>query len=169
MAARVRYRPTAPYQHNPKIAPTTMATGGGTLNHALPEYVTAATTTHHGSLPRLCPLFLSEVRYPISHNRYTAVKTSPTAVAFTPLRKSTTYFFFRNTRQKLWIATANVIPGRKIPKPPRKAPKTVGNCERCSASAPKKTAKLKLGPGKAWMIASPIRKSLLETQPGSTT
>lgn len=53
------YRPTAPNQHNPKMAPITIATGGGTLNHVLPAYVTVATTTHHGSLPRLCPSLLS--------------------------------------------------------------------------------------------------------------
>src|ERR1700712_3140436 len=100
------------------MAPITIAMGGGALNHALPAYDTAAITTHHGSLAKLCPALLSGVRYPISHNRYTAVNTSPTAVAFTPLRKSITNFFFRNTRQKLWIATASVIPGRKIPKPP---------------------------------------------------
>ena len=38
-----------------------------------------------------------------------------------------------------------------------------------SARAPRKTAKLKFGPGKAWMMARPSRKSRGETHPGSTT
>ncbi|KAJ5490383.1 hypothetical protein N7453_011208 [Penicillium expansum] len=44
---------------------------------------------------------------------YAAVITSPSAVAFTHLRKSTTYFVFRNTRQKIRITTGSVIPGKK--------------------------------------------------------
>lgn len=37
------------------------------------------------------------------------------------------------------------------------------------ARAPRKTAKLKFGPGKAWISASPRRKLRGEIQPGSTT
>jgi hypothetical protein len=63
------------------------------------------------------------------------------------------------------------MPGKKMPMKPRIAPTMVGVEPGAEAMlrAPRYTAKLKLGPGKAWIIAKPRRKSRGETQPGSTT
>lgn len=53
---------TTPNHAKPSAAPNTIATAGGTLNHAVPAYATVATTTHHGSSARLLPSLLSTVK-----------------------------------------------------------------------------------------------------------
>lgn len=56
-----------------------------------------------------------------------------------------------------------------MPKKAMNEPKMVGADVAANVNAPRKTPKLKLGPGNAWMMASPMRKSREETHPGSTT
>jgi hypothetical protein len=53
-------------------------------------------------------------------------------------------------------ASLSMIPGEKIPRYPKNAPRTG---EKGTANTPRYTAKLKLGPGKAWRIAKPNKKS----------
>ena len=48
------------------------------------------------------------------------------------------------------------IPGAKIARQPRRAPRIRWSGR---TRTPRKTAKLKRGPGRAWMIANPRRKS----------
>ena len=106
---------TTPHHATPAPAPATIANAGGTFHHFTPEYVMPTTTTHHGSPPRLLALFpcLSQ---PISQRRYTAVKTRPTAVEFTPRRAEMTEGFVRRARQRAWKPRERVRPGRKIPR-----------------------------------------------------
>jgi hypothetical protein len=53
-----------------------------------------------------------------------------------------------------------MIPGEKIPSQPRNPPRTG---EEGRQRTPRYTAKLKFGPGKAWRMAKPSRKSREET------
>jgi hypothetical protein len=133
----LNHLPTAPNHPNPNTAPITIAAAGLTPNHAVSAYVTAATTTHHGSAAKLFPLLLSGVKYPISHSLYTAVNTNPTAVALIPLSILNTIGFVLSTRHRLCTPTLSTIPGAKIPKPPRKAPAMDGVLVGASVSAPR--------------------------------
>lgn len=97
------------------------------------------------------------------------MNTKPTAVALIPLSKLRTHAFVLMTCQIPCTPTVRIRPGKKIPRNESIPPKTVGVPVDASAKAPRYTEKLKLGPGNAWMTASPNRKSRGETQPGSTT
>ena len=80
-----------------------------------------------------------------------------------PLNVLTIIAFVLSLRHSACTPTARTRPGTKIPTKPRNAPKTVGKRLYYSANAPRYTPNLKFGPGKAWIIASPIRKSRDET------
>jgi len=112
--SRRRQARTTPYQTKPITVPRTIASGGGTLKCMPPTYVVAMMTTHQGSRPKLPPSCTSLSRYPISKSLYTAVKTSPTAVAWMPLSPAFTACMPRTVDQSPMKPVCSHRPGVKI-------------------------------------------------------
>jgi hypothetical protein len=84
-----------------------------------------------------------------------------------PRRALPTTGFVRTSCQIPEIAVVRVRPGRNMPMKESTAPAKPGVlCVDETARAPRYTAKLKFGPGNAWMMANPMRKSREDTQPG---
>ena len=136
--------PPPPHPHR---FPQQYRHGGAIRNDATPTNAVAVIATSQGSVPKGCPpvvviavvviavvvvvaavvvsvfapLLVEAARSPICQSLYTAVNTSPTAAAFTPLNMLRNQDVERRMRHRPMKPTTTIIPGLKMAMKARRA------------------------------------------------